>query len=72
MPSAAVMLSNIDFSMDSPAVSDDELAEDDDFTNKGGKKHRGGRRKRGSEVCGWEADYNASPLQGSYQLGLVL
>jgi hypothetical protein len=60
VPSAAVMLSNIDFTMDSPAVSDGELAEEDDFTNKRAKKHRGGRKKRGSEV---QSDDEADALR---------
>jgi hypothetical protein len=50
VPSAAIMLSHVDFAIDSYAVSDDEFTEDDDSSNKG-KKHRGGRRKRGSEVA---------------------
>ncbi len=50
VPSAAIMLSHVDFATDSYAVSDDEFTEDDDLSNKG-KKHRGGRRKRGSEVA---------------------
>lgn len=48
VPSAAVMLSHVDFAKESYTVSDDGFTEDDDLSHKP-KKHRGGRRKRGSE-----------------------
>lgn len=67
VPSAAVMLSHVDFAKESYTVSDDGFTEDDDLSHKP-KKHRGGRRKRGSEPA---PDEGADALRQETYTGIT-